>query len=143
MAASPPESAAEPAVNATRATTSDYAATAGHAGPHVTLRVLTATIVTLLVLTALTVGATVIDFGGAANLWIAVFIATVKATLVALYFMHLRYDRPFNAVVFVAALLFVLLFVGLTLTDTLQYRSDVQRYRDEDPSRYAPALEYK
>ncbi len=125
----------------------EHAAAAGHAlagahaERHVSLCVLVATIVTLLVLTALTVGATVIDFGGAANLWIAMVIATAKATLVALYFMHLRYDRPFNAVVLVTALLFVLLFVGLTLTDTLQYRSDVQRYRDEDASRYAPALE--
>jgi cytochrome c oxidase subunit 4 len=153
MAASPPESAAEHAATAAHvgsaghaggvapAATAGHPARAGHVGPHVSLRVLVATIVTLLTLTALTVGATVIDFGGAANLWIAMVIATVKATLVALYFMHLRYDRPFNAVVLLAALLFMVLFIGLTLTDTLQYRPDVERYRAEDATRYAPALE--
>ena len=128
-------------VLATHAGVAGEPATAARAATPVSLRVLTATIVTLLTLTALTVSATVIDFGGAANLWIAMVIATAKATLVALYFMHLRYDRPFNAVVLLAALLFLVVFIGLTLTDTLHYRSDVQRYRNEDVTRYAPALE--
>ena len=52
-------------------------------------------------------------------------IATVKATLVALYFMHLRYDRPFNAVVFVSALVFVTLFVGIALIDTAAYQPEL------------------
>ena len=38
---------------------------------------------------------------------IAVGIATVKASLVALYFMHLRYDQPFYAIVLLTALLFL------------------------------------
>ena len=48
----------------------------------------------------------------------------MKASLVALYFMHLRYDRPFNAIVFVTALFFVMLFVGIALTDTAAYKPD-------------------
>ena len=67
-----------------------------------------------------TVAVTGVDLGSF-NLWIAMAIATVKATLVLLYFMHLRYDRPINAIVFVTALLFVALFVSIALLDTRAY----------------------
>lgn len=83
---------------------------------------------TLLLLTLATVAATWFDFGSAA-LVIALGIATVKAALVALYFMHLRYDNPFFAVVFLTALLFLALFLSLTLLDTLQYQPDVENWR--------------
>lgn len=89
----------------------------------------------LLVFTVITVAVTKFDFGGM-NLWIAMAIATVKASLVALYFMHLRYDRPFNAVVLISALLFVTLFVGLALTDTKENMPDMI------PG-YAPGMEKK
>lgn len=109
-------------------------------GHHVPLWVLAATLVVLLALTVVTVGATWVDFGPVANLWIALVIATVKGTLVALYFMHLRYDRPFNAVVLIAALLFVMLFVSLAMMDSREYQPNVQEYRAVDPARYAPQL---
>ena len=41
----------------------------------------------------------------------------MKATLVAAYFMHLRYDKSFNGLVFISSLLFVALFLALTLMD--------------------------
>jgi cytochrome c oxidase subunit 4 len=47
---------------------------------------------------------------------------------VALYFMHLRYDKPFNAILFLTALVFVALFVSLTLLDTLQYEPDLSNW---------------
>ncbi len=75
----------------------------------------------LMVLTYLTVKATAIDLGDF-NLWLAMVIATIKATLVALYFMHLRHDKPFHIIVFVGALVFVMLFVSLTLMDTKEYQ---------------------
>ena len=78
----------------------------------------------LVVLTVVTVAATWIDLGRF-NLLLAMAIATVKASLVVLYFMHMRYDRPFNAIVFVAALLFVALFVGITLIDTAAYQPEL------------------
>lgn len=78
----------------------------------------------LLALTLLTVAATWADLGGF-NLWVAMLIATVKASCVALYFMHLRWDRPFNAVVFIGSLLFVMLFVGLALMDTQSYQPEL------------------
>jgi cytochrome c oxidase subunit IV len=74
----------------------------------------------LVVLTWVTVAATWIDLG-AGNLWLAMAIATLKASLVALFFMHLRWDRPINAIIFFAALLFVTLFVGMLLADTSSY----------------------
>ena len=76
-------------------------------------------------LTVLTVAATWVDLG-TANLWIALGIATVKASLVALDFMHLRYDHPFNGFIFVAALAFLTLFLGLVLLDTWAYQPEIE-----------------
>jgi len=84
----------------------------------------------LVVLTVLTVAAVYVDLGNF-NLYLAMTIATVKAMLVALYFMHLRYDRPFHGLVFFAALMFVLLFVGIVLTDTQHYQPDIRDYQEE------------
>jgi cytochrome c oxidase subunit 4 len=89
--------------------------------------ILLAVFVALAVLTYLTVAATYFDLGPL-NLWIALGIATVKGALVALYFMHLRYDHPFNGLVFVIALLFLALFLGLTLLDTFQYQPDIKNW---------------
>jgi len=86
------------------------------------IKVLVATGGTLLVLTLVTVLATKIDFGANINLAIAMAIAVLKATLVILFFMHLRYDRLFHSVVFVSALLAASLFVGFTLMDSNQYQ---------------------
>ena len=85
-------------------------------------RVLLATGGSLLVLTLVTVLATKIDFGDNINLAIAMVIAVTKATLVILFFMHLRYDRLFHSVVFVSAILAASLFVGFTLMDGGQYQ---------------------
>jgi len=92
---------------------------------HVTpLKILAGVWAGLMVLTIITVAVTRVDLGGA-NLWIALAIATVKAGLVALFFMHLRYGGPFNSVVFISALLFVALFVGIALIDTKEYQPEM------------------
>lgn len=67
-------------------------------------------------LTVLTVAAAQVSFG-AWEVWVSLGIASVKAALVSIYFMHLRYDRPFNLIVFFSSLLFVGLFLALTLVD--------------------------
>lgn len=95
----------------------------GHVVP---LPVLFAVWGALLVLTGVTVAATWVDLG-TYNLWIALVIAGVKASLVVLYFMHLRYDHPFNAIVFITALLFVVLFVGLALMDSYEYQPQIRQ----------------
>jgi cytochrome c oxidase subunit IV len=89
------------------------------------LGLLAGILVALLGLTFITVAVTWYawtDFGSL-NIWIALLIATTKAALVVLYFMHLRYDKPFNGVVLIAALFFVALFIGIALQDSLNYRS--------------------
>lgn len=75
----------------------------------------------LMILTVVTVLAIRVDLG-ALNIWIAMLIAAAKGALVALYFMHLRYDKPLNALVFIASLLFVAFFIGFALMDTAEYQ---------------------
>ena len=90
----------------------------GHVVP---IKILVTTGLALLVLTVITVWiATTFDFGNA-NIWIALAIAALKGSLVVLFFMHLRYDRPFNGIVFAASLFFLALFISFTLTDTTEY----------------------
>jgi cytochrome c oxidase subunit 4 len=74
------------------------------------------TLLALLFLTVITVGASYIDFGSG-NVVIALFIATIKASLVALFFMHLRYDKPVNAVIAVAGFLFLGIFLMFDFID--------------------------
>ena len=90
----------------------------------VPVRYLAATGVALLILTVVTVWVAKFDFGDA-NIWVALAVAGVKASLVVLFFMHLRWDRPFNAFVFVGSIFFVLLFIAFALTDTTEYDVDV------------------
>jgi cytochrome c oxidase subunit 4 len=76
-------------------------------------------LVALLILTVVTVGASYINFGTpAVNVVVALGIASMKGTLVALYFMHLRHDSPVNAFIFVVTLLFLALFLTMCVIDT-------------------------
>ena len=84
----------------------------------------------LIVLTVLTVAVTYVDLG-MWNLWIAMAIATVKASLVALFFMHLFYDRSFATIVFLAAIVFVGLFIGVVLLDALEYSPDIHSFQEQ------------
>jgi len=88
----------------------------------VAMPVLIATFAALLILTALTVAATWINLGPAGNISLALAIALVKASLVGLYFMHLRYDSPFNSVILICALLFVAIFMAISIIDTAEYQ---------------------
>ena len=80
----------------------------------------------LMVLTVITVGVTVVDLGSQTNLIVAMVIATIKAGLVVTYFMHLRWDRPFHTLVFLGSLLFVSLFISMTLLDKREYEPDIE-----------------
>jgi cytochrome c oxidase subunit 4 len=77
----------------------------------------------LIILTIATVRVSYYDFGSA-NIIIAILIATMKASLVAAFFMHLRHDKLFNTVAFLAAFLFLGIFILLTYDD-LGYRGRV------------------
>lgn len=94
-----------------------------HGISHVaSIKVLVGTGGALLFLTIVTVLATRIDLGANLNLALAMFIAVIKATLVILFFMHLKYDKVFHTVVFLSAILAAALFVGFTLMDSGQYQ---------------------
>ena len=70
----------------------------------------------LLVLTAATVWVAQFDFG-ALNTFIAMAVATVKATLVGLYFMHLKYDDKANAVCVLAGVFFLIIMFAFIAID--------------------------
>jgi caa(3)-type oxidase subunit IV len=77
----------------------------------------------LLCLTGITVWVAHIDLGPF-NFVVAMAIATVKALLVALFFMNLIYDRRENGVIFGTSFLFLAIFFTLTSMD-LFFRGDV------------------
>ena len=71
----------------------------------------------LMVLTALTVGAAFINLG-ALNPVIALGIATLKAVLVVLFFMHAKYtSERMTKVVIVASIFWLMLLLALSLAD--------------------------
>ena len=86
---------------------------------------LIAVFTTLLGLTALTVIASTWEVGQF-DVWIALGIAGVKAILVAAYFMHLRYDKPINALMLIFSIGVVVLFLGVTLADAVQLAPEVE-----------------
>jgi cytochrome c oxidase subunit IV len=82
----------------------------------------------LLVLTVFTVTVTSIDLGGEGNLVVAMIIATIKAGLVVMYFMHLFWDRKFNLILFLGSVLFLILFLSMAVTDRSEYQSDIDKF---------------
>jgi cytochrome c oxidase subunit 4 len=70
----------------------------------------------LLLGTYLTVSAALRDFGPW-NIVIALAIATTKATLVVLYFMHARYSPKRTQLVIVCSVFWLAILLALTLTD--------------------------
>jgi cytochrome c oxidase subunit 4 len=77
----------------------------------------------LLILTIVTVAVAHVDLGRF-NFLIAMAIATLKGSLVALFFMNLWYDDKANGVIFATSFLFLAIFIVLTSTD-LFFRGDV------------------
>ena len=80
-------------------------------------------LVALLILTILTVAVSRVDFGGA-NMLIAMAIASVKASLVILFFMHVKWDTAINRIMFLSSFLFLALLFIFTLMDQATRRMD-------------------
>lgn len=70
----------------------------------------------LFVLLILTVAVAFIDVGPL-NIVIALTIATAKALLILLYFMHVRYSNRLTWVFASAAFFWLIILLGLTMTD--------------------------
>ncbi|MBD3402811.1 hypothetical protein GF420_07935 [candidate division GN15 bacterium] len=81
----------------------------------------------LLVLTVLTVVVAQMELG-VFNTILAMVIAITKASLVALFFMHLKYDNKLYLIVFLAAIAFLGLFIILSMADT-ETRGDIYEFR--------------
>ena len=69
--------------------------------------------------TALTVVAAFVDFPWKFNTVVALTIATAKATLVVLYFMHVRYSSRLTWVIVIAGIFWLGIMFVLTISDYL------------------------
>ena len=83
----------------------------------------------LMFLTILTVAVTKIDLGSQGNLIVAMVIATIKAGLVVTFFMHLLWDKKFHLILFLTSVLFLILFMSLSINDRSEYEADLETYR--------------
>ena len=75
----------------------------------------------LVFFTVLEVMAILQEFSFGATMFILFSIAFVKVWFIASFFMHLRWDRPYNAIILVGSLLFLGIFLGFALLDTGEY----------------------
>ena len=80
----------------------------------------------LMALTVITVLTAQIDLGATANIILAMIIATAKATLVLMFFMHLYYDNRTNLIFFLGSILFLVIFIVFTLID-IDYRDKIYK----------------
>ena len=79
-------------------------------------RFLLMVLMALFALTALTVGASTLNLG-ALNVWLALVIAAAKASLVLLFFMHLKYEAMVLKLSFLATFGFLAIIIGLIFMD--------------------------
>jgi cytochrome c oxidase subunit IV len=70
----------------------------------------------LMVLTAVTVFAAYVNLGNF-NAPVALAIATFKATLVVLFFMHVKYSSRLTKLIVLTSLFFLVILVGETMMD--------------------------
>ena len=83
----------------------------------VPVRVYIAIFLALMVGTAVTVVAALHDFPWQFNTVIALTIASIKATLVVLYFMHVRYSSRLVWVIVASALFWLAILFAFTFSD--------------------------
>ncbi|MCG8472061.1 MAG: cytochrome C oxidase subunit IV family protein [Desulfobacterales bacterium] len=74
------------------------------------------TLVVLFLLTAVTVGASYVDFG-ALNVWVALLIASTKASLVLIFFMHIGQEGRLMVLSFLTTLFFLAIMISFTFWD--------------------------
>jgi len=70
----------------------------------------------LVLLTCITVGVSYIDWGFL-NVPIALFVASSKATLVLLFFMHIKYEGLVIKVSFISTMVFLAIMISFTFWD--------------------------
>jgi cytochrome c oxidase subunit 4 len=102
----------------------------GHGLAHTTpVSLLAGVLAVLMVLTIVTVAVTSVDLGASGNLIVAMVIATIKAALVVSFFMHLVWDKKLHLILFLISVLFLILFLSMSVTDRGEYEHDIQYYQ--------------
>jgi len=86
--------------------------------PSVPLGIYFAVFAALIVFTAITVAVAYIDLG-IFNIYIALTIAAIKALLVLLYFMHLRYTGRLTWAFAATGFVWLLIIISLTMSDAI------------------------
>jgi cytochrome c oxidase subunit 4 len=105
-----------------------------HHGP--TVKMYFAIFFALAVLTVVTVAAAKFDFapmlgvamGGFVNNAVALGIACTKASLVVLFFMHVRYESKLVGLAVVASVIWLAFLILITISDYLTRTSDWQMF---------------
>ena len=116
----------------------------GHGGHHgfahpMPVWQLLAVFFALILLTIATVYQSTLDLGNL-ELAASLVIATIKASLVILFFMHMLYDKPLNAIFFLSSFIFVALFLGFTLMDAHGYQDIIEQKQVDSPRAVAPEI---
>ena len=83
----------------------------------ISVRIYVGVFVALLALTAITTAVAFVDLGATWNTTLAITIAVVKALLVILFFMHVRYSRPLTWIFVGVGFFWLAIFFALTLAD--------------------------
>ena len=77
---------------------------------------LLAVLVALLALTALTIWASRIELGRL-NIWLTLLIASIKSSIVLLFFMHLKYEGRFIRTTFIVTVFTLAILIGFLFWD--------------------------
>lgn len=70
----------------------------------------------LLVLTGITLGISFVDLGNL-NVWIALGIASLKGSLVLIFFMHMKYEGRVLVLSFMGTIFFLAIMISFTFWD--------------------------
>lgn len=74
--------------------------------------------VTLTTLTVVTVYVSTVDFGGTLNIIAAMVIASIKASVVAYYFMHLKFEDKLTWIYALYPMFLLFLLIATTIMET-------------------------
>jgi cytochrome c oxidase subunit 4 len=78
----------------------------------------TLVLVGLLILTVITVGLSKVDMGRPGNIVVGLLVAVIKASLVVMFFMHLKYEHRWWAVFVLFPLVLVSIIIFSNFADT-------------------------
>ena len=84
----------------------------------VPFRVYIYVLLALLILTAISVAVTQIELG-ALTVTVALLLATIKSSLVLVYFMHLKFDNRFFAIMVTGVIILIAIVIFITFLDYL------------------------